>query len=220
MLAIRGKGRGRMVALTLVPSMVRVAVWQRAIAWARLCHLCRACGPVARTSDSVGIVVPCTKAAAAYVHPFGLAVRLDRHGVLVCTLPGFAGTADHPAGRSATARRRSWSAASVLFPPHPDASTAVAVSAASAITQARRGRHPVASAGMKRLFLASVRGSAGPGQTVRRRMVVYPPASSATVRAASRPVSPSMVSVVKKRATLCQACAPPMISSTATTART
>ena len=117
---------------------------------------------VATTSPSFGIDVPCTKAAVSYVNPFRFAVRPERHGALVCTLPGFAGAADHPAGRSATDRRRSWSVASVLLPPHPDASTAVAVSTASAVTRARRGRCPVVSAGdVTALFAALVPGRPG-----------------------------------------------------------
>jgi hypothetical protein len=50
--------------------------------------------------------VPCTKAAVESVDPFVLGDALERHGACVWMLFGFVGVADHPAGRSATERRR------------------------------------------------------------------------------------------------------------------
>src|ERR1700691_160367 len=97
-----------MVTPSLSPAMAIVAVRQRATAWLRLCHCCRACGPLVKASANVGIEVPSTKAVVACVSPVRLAGTLDRHGEVPVTF-GFTGTADHPAGRSATDRRRPWS---------------------------------------------------------------------------------------------------------------
>jgi len=73
-----------------------------------------------------------------------------------------AGAADHPAGRSATASRRAWSADSVLSPRHPEVSTADPVSTASPITQARRGIPPLDAR-------PPWRAAAGAGNLPRRR---------------------------------------------------
>src|SRR5512142_2164060 len=128
-----------MVTGAFLPAMVIVAVWQCASARLRLRHLGLACGPVARTSPRVGIAVPCTKPAAAWVNPVEFAGRPDRHGAFVCTLAGLIGAADQPVGRSEADSRWPCSVLAVLGPPHPDVSPAAAVNTASAITQARAG---------------------------------------------------------------------------------
>ncbi|MGO9054256.1 MAG: site-specific integrase [Streptosporangiaceae bacterium] len=92
--------------------------------------------------------------------------RAGRHAASVCVLCGRAGTADHPAGRSAADSTRPWSARAALGaplaaldPPHPAVSAAAAVGTASTRTGVRSGRCP--------LFTRRTARAAGRGRAAR-----------------------------------------------------